>query len=180
MSSNTTEVLVGGFVLAGAIAFAVYTGQTTGMTRATPGYELAASFRSIEGVKVGTDVRLAGVKIGTVTTVELNPETFRADTSFTVANGIEIPDDSAVVISSEGLLGGNFMEIMPGGSLTYFAPGDEMDDTQGAVSLITLLLKFVGGGGGGNNSGNNSGDSSGTGNNSGTGTSATDSGTGGQ
>jgi len=157
MSNNPTEVLVGGIVLAGAIAFAVYTGQTTGLTRASSGYELAASFRSLEGVNVGTDVRLAGVKIGTVTDVRLNPETYRADTRFSIQNGIEIPDDSAVVISSEGLLGGNFMEIMPGGSLTYYAPGDEMDDTQGAVSLITLLLKFVGGsgsGGGSTNAGN--------------------------
>lgn len=143
MSHNTTEVLVGGAVLAAAIAFAVYAGQTTGLARSTSGYELRASFRSLEGITVGTDVRLAGVKIGTVTGVDLNPQTYRADTRFTVAKGIEIPDDSAVVVSSEGLLGGNFVEIMPGGSTFYFAPGDEMEDTQGAVSLITLLLKFV-------------------------------------
>lgn len=148
MSTNTTEVLVGGVVLAGAIAFAVYAGQATGLSWGGDGYELAASFRSLEGVGVGTDVRLAGVKIGTVTVVDLNPQTYRADTMFSVSNGIEIPDDSAVVISSEGLLGGNFVEIMPGGSPFYFEPGDEMDDTQGAVSLISLLLKFVSGSGG--------------------------------
>ena len=95
---------------------------------------------------VGTDVRLAGVKIGTVTGVELNPETFRADTSFTVRDGIVIPDDSSVVISSEGLLGGNFVEIMPGGSPLNLEPGEEILDTQGAVSLISLLVKFVAGG----------------------------------
>ena len=147
MSHNTTEVLVGGAVLAAVIAFAVYAGQATGLSSRTPGYELAASFRSLEGVSVGTDVRLAGVKIGTVTDVGLNPETYRADTKFSVADGIEIPDDSAVVVSSEGLLGGNFVEIMPGGSLFYFEPGDEVEDTQGAVSLISLLLKFVSGSG---------------------------------
>lgn len=147
MSHNTTEVLVGGAVLAGALAFAIYAGQAAGLSRAGDEYALSASFRSIEGVSVGTDVRLAGVKVGTVTDVDLNPETFRADTSFTVAVGIEIPDDSAVVVSSEGLLGGNFVEIMPGGSLFYFAPGDEIEDTQGAVSLISLLLKFVSGSG---------------------------------
>ncbi len=140
-------------VLAGAIAFAVYAGQTTGLSRGGGGYELSASFRSLEGVSVGTDVRLAGVKIGTVTKVALNPQTYRADTAFSVIEGIEIPDDSAVVISSEGLLGGNFVEIMPGGSPFYFAPGDEMDDTQGAISLVTLLLKFVTGSGGGSSSG---------------------------
>ena len=149
MAHNTTEVLVGGAVLAAAIAFAVYAGQTTGLSTSTSGYELRASFRSREGVGVGTDVRLAGVKIGTVTDVDLNPETYRADTMFSVADGIEIPDDSAVVVSSEGLLGGNFVEIFPGGSTFYFEPGDEIADTQGAVSLITLLLKFVSGEGNG-------------------------------
>lgn len=148
MAQNKTEILVGGAVLAAAIGFAVYAGQATGLSQSTQGYQLGASFRSLEGVQVGTDVRLAGVKIGTVTEVVLNPDTYRADTRFSVSDGIEIPDDSAVIVSSEGLLGGNFVEIMPGGSPFYFSPGDEMEDTQGAVSLITLLLKFVSGGGG--------------------------------
>ncbi|MGR3759726.1 outer membrane lipid asymmetry maintenance protein MlaD [Roseobacteraceae bacterium NS-SX3] len=147
MSHNTTEVLAGGIVLAAAAAFALYAGQVAGLSRGGEGYELTASFRSLEGVTVGTDVRLAGVKIGTVTGVELNPETFRADTRFSVQNGIEVPDDSAVVISSEGLLGGNFVEVMPGGSPFALEPGDEVIDTQGAVSLISLLVKFVAGGG---------------------------------
>ena len=147
-SHSTTEVLVGGVVLAGAIAFAVYAGQATGLSAGPAGYELTASFRSLDGVSVGTDVRLAGVKVGTVTGITLNPDTYRADTRFSVAQGIEIPDDSAIVVSSEGLLGGNFVEIMPGGSPFFFAPGDEILDTQGAVSLISLLLKFVSGEGG--------------------------------
>lgn len=147
MSHNTTEIMVGGAVLAGAIAFAIYAGQATGLSTSSGGYELNASFRSLEGVTVGTDVRLAGVKIGTVTRVELNPETYRADTSFSVLQGIEVPDDSAVIVSSEGLLGGNFVEIVPGGSTFFFEPGDEVEDTQGAVSLISLLIKFVAGSG---------------------------------
>ena len=147
MAENTTEVLVGGVVLAAAIGFVVYAGQATGLSQSDAGYPLTASFRSMEGVQVGTDVRLAGVKIGTVTDVALNPETYRADTVFTVRDGIQIPDDSAVAISSEGLLGGNFVEIVPGGSPFYFEPGQEMEDTQGAVSLISLLLKFVSGSG---------------------------------
>ncbi|MGE4324968.1 MAG: outer membrane lipid asymmetry maintenance protein MlaD [Pseudodonghicola sp.] len=147
MSHNTTEVLVGGVVLAAAISFAVYAGQTTGFGRGGGGYPLTASFRSLEGVTVGTDVRLAGVKIGTVTDMELNPQTYRADTTLSILKGIEIPDDSSAVVSSEGLLGGNFVEIMPGGSPENFNPGSEIIDTQGSVSLISLLLKFVSGGG---------------------------------
>ena len=145
MSENTTEVLVGGTVLAAAVAFVLYTGQATGFSRQGAGYPLSASFRSLEGVTVGTDVRLAGVKVGTVTGVTLNPETYRADTTLSVASGVEIPDDSAVIVSQEGLLGGNFVEIMPGGSPFFYEEGDEILDTQGSVSLISLLLKFVAG-----------------------------------
>ena len=146
MGENTTEVVVGGVVLAAAIGFGIYAAQIAGISSGGNSYTLNASFRSLEGVSVGTDVRLAGVKIGTVTSVELNPQTFRADTIVSVAKNIEIPDDSAIVISSEGLLGGNFVEIMPGGSPFNLEEDAEITDTQGAVSLISLLLKFVSGG----------------------------------
>ena len=149
MAENTTEVLVGGAVLALAVGFGLYATQVAGVTGGTQGTHLTASFRSAEGVQVGTDVRLAGVKVGTVTGIDLNPETYRAITRFTVADGIQVPDDSAVMVSSEGLLGGNFLEISPGASEFYLAEGDEVIDTQGAVSLISLLLKYIGGSGGG-------------------------------
>lgn len=147
-SYNITEVVTGGVVLAAAAAFALYATQTTGLGTSTSGYDLTASFRSLEGVSVGTDVRLAGVKIGAVSGVELDTQTYRAVTTISVREGIEIPDDSAAIVASEGLLGGNFVEINPGGSFDYFAPGDEIEDTQGAVSLISLLVQFVAGSGG--------------------------------
>lgn len=146
MSAVRTEAAVGAAVVAVAIGFLVYASQFTSLRGDSTGYALSASFRSIEGVSVGTDVRLAGVKIGTVTDITLNATTFRADAEFTVANGVELPDDSAVVISSEGLLGGNYVEILPGGSPFNFAEGDEIEDTQSSVSLVSLLLKFVTGG----------------------------------
>ncbi len=146
MSQNPTEVVVGGVVLAAAVGFAVLASQAAGLSRGGTDYPLSASFRSIEGINVGTDVRLAGVKVGTVTEVGLNAETFRADTTISIRNGVEIPDDSAAVIASEGLLGGNFVEIVPGGSPFGLESGDEILDTQGSVSLISLLLKFVSGG----------------------------------
>lgn len=147
MTHSMAEVAVGGAVLAAALAFGAYTVQSTGFALGASGYELRASFRSVEGISVGTDVRLAGVKVGTVTGVTLNPETYRADTVVVVDNGVLVPDDSVIVIASEGLLGGNFVEISPGGSLFYYEAGEEILDTQGAVSLLTLLLKYVGGGG---------------------------------
>ncbi|SMX47714.1 outer membrane lipid asymmetry maintenance protein MlaD [Maliponia aquimaris] len=146
MTHSMAEVAVGGAVLAAAIAFGAYTVQSTGFALGATGYELRASFRSIEGVSVGTDVRLAGVKVGTVTGVTLNTETYRADTVVVVDDGVLVPDDSVIAIASEGLLGGNFVEISPGGSLFYYEAGEEILDTQGAVSLLNLLLKYVGGG----------------------------------
>ncbi|HBQ37301.1 MAG TPA: outer membrane lipid asymmetry maintenance protein MlaD [Rhodobacteraceae bacterium] len=146
MSESTTEVLVGGAVLAVAIGFLIYAGQATGFSPAkSSDYPLIASFRSGEGISVGTDVRLAGVKIGTISQMALNAQTYRADVTLSMKQGILIPDDSAVVVASEGLLGGNFVEIYPGASLDNFTSGDEIEDTQGAVSLVSLLMKFVSG-----------------------------------
>ncbi|MCH2066304.1 outer membrane lipid asymmetry maintenance protein MlaD [Shimia sp.] len=146
MSAVRTETFVGAAVVALAAGFMLYSAQFASVGQSGGGYGLNASFRSIEGVSVGTDVRLAGVKIGTVTDIQLDPQTFRALTTFSVLDGIALPDDSAVVISSEGLLGGNFVEILPGGSPFNFEAGDEIEDTQSSVSLISLLLKFVSGG----------------------------------
>ena len=148
MAENLSEVLAGGAVMAAAVAFLVYAGQTTGYTAAPSSYPLKASFRSVDGVTVGTDVRLAGVKVGTVTALALNPQTYFADATISLRDDVHLPDDSTILISSEGLLGGNFVELQPGGSPDSLAPGAEIEDTQGAVSLISLLLKFVGGSGG--------------------------------
>ncbi|MFT5869119.1 MAG: phospholipid/cholesterol/gamma-HCH transport system substrate-binding protein [Paracoccaceae bacterium] len=147
MSENTTEVIVGGVVLAAAVGFFIFVGQVTGFERQSDSYHLTASFRSVEGVSVGTDVRLAGVRVGAVTDTQLNLATYRADTTFSISQGIEIPDDSAIAISSEGLLGGSFVEIIPGGSPFALEPGDAIIDTQSSVSLVTLLMRFVGGDG---------------------------------
>lgn len=146
MRESVTEVAVGALVIIVAGGFLAYAAQATGFTRGGGDMTLTASFRSVEGVSVGTDVRLAGVKIGSVTGMELNNQTYRADTVMTLSDDVPIPDDSSAVVASEGLLGGNFIEIVPGGSLDNFASGAEIVDTQGAVSLLQLLLTYVGGG----------------------------------
>ncbi len=147
MANHTTEVLVGGVVLAVAVGFFAYAAQLTGAGPAGAAATYSASFRSVEGVSIGTDVRLGGVKVGTVTSLRLNPQTFRADTEFTVDDGILLPEDTSVLISSEGLLGGTFVELLPGGSPFDLEPGSEIEDTQSAISLVTLLLRFVTGDG---------------------------------
>jgi phospholipid/cholesterol/gamma-HCH transport system substrate-binding protein len=144
MNDHTTEVLVGGVVLAAAFGFFLYASQMTGGTgRGGDAAIYSASFTSVEGISVGTDVRLGGVKVGTVTGLDLNPQTYRAETTFTVDGDLLLPEDTAVLISSEGLLGGNFVELLPGGSPFNLEPGAEIVDTQSSVSLINLLLRFV-------------------------------------
>jgi phospholipid/cholesterol/gamma-HCH transport system substrate-binding protein len=148
MTERATEVLVGGAVLAVAAGFLLYAGQVAGLAGGSGGKaEYFANFRSIEGVSVGTDVRLAGVKVGAVTDVALDPQTYTARTVISVDEGLLLPEDTLASIASEGLLGGNYVELVPGGMPDNYAPGDEIRDTQSAVSLITLLLKFVSGGG---------------------------------
>ncbi len=142
MANSAAEAVIGAVVLAAALGFAVYAGQTRGLSVTGGSYPLTAKFRSAEGISVGTDVRLAGIKIGSVTHLELDPASFEAKATFAVQDTLKLPDDSDVKISSESLLGGNFVELTPGGSETNFAPGDEILNTQGSVSLLNLLMKF--------------------------------------
>ncbi len=146
MAQNTTETVIGAIVLIVAAGFFFFVAQSTGINTTGAGnYALTASFRSVEGISVGTDVRLAGVKVGTVTDLRLNPLTYQAEAVFSVSDTLTLSDDTQALISSEGLLGGNFLELVPGGSPDDLAAGDEILDTQGAVSLTSLLMKFVGG-----------------------------------
>ncbi len=148
MTSHTTEVLTGSAVVLAAAGFLIYASQFSDFRGGADGsYTMSASFRSVEGVTVGTDVRLAGVKVGTVTQLELNPQTFRADAIFTIEEQLQLPEDTAIVVSSEGLLGGNFLELLPGGSPFNLEPGTEIEDTQSSVSLVQLLMRFVAGDG---------------------------------
>lgn len=144
MAENKLEIAAGLLVVAAALGFVIFAGKGSGMGSGGDTYDLRASFRSIEGVSLGSDVKLAGVKVGTLTQVSLNPQTYMADAVLSLQKSVELPSDSAVLISSEGLLGGNFIELQPGGMPDVLAPGDEIEDTQGAVSLVSLLMKFVG------------------------------------
>ncbi len=146
MSHSAAEVLAGAAVLAVAAGFALYAASGGGGWQgAGRTYPLHASFRSIQGIAAGADVRLAGVKVGTITAITLNPETYFADTTIAMQEAIRLPADSAIVISQDGLLGSNYVEILPGGAIETLEPGGEIEDTQGAVSLISLLMKFVSG-----------------------------------
>ena len=136
-----TELIAGGVVLAVAAGFLLWSLGGSMLPRGS--YPVVASFPSIEGVEVGTDVRLAGVPIGRITAIRLNPQTYQAEATISVPRDIALPVDSAALIQSDGLLGGGYVELQPGGAAEMIAPGGEIEDVQGAVSLLSLMMKFV-------------------------------------
>lgn len=138
---HRAELLAGAAVLVAAVGFLAW-GFGDGLAGET-GYEVRASFPDVDGIAVGTEVRLAGVKVGRVSDVRLNPDTYMADARLTIPAGIALPADSAALIQTDGLLGGAYIQIQPGGSPENLAPGDEIEDVQGAVSLLALMMKFV-------------------------------------
>lgn len=147
MANSVTETLLGAVVLVTAAGFTLYASQSAGVGTGGGGrYELVAKFSSVEGVSSGTDVRMAGVKIGTVTDVTLNPESYQAELNLLIDETIQVPDDSEVVIASEGLLGGSFVQLSPGGSEFMLAAGDEVLFTQSSVSFLDLMVAFATGG----------------------------------
>ncbi len=142
MANSVAETVLGAVVLVAAAGFVLYAGQSRGLQLSSDSYPLKASFRSAEGITVGTDVRVAGINVGSVTALELDPTSFQAEATFTVRNALKIPTDSDVKIASESLLGGNYVEITPGAADDVFAAGDEIVNTQGSVSLLNLLMRF--------------------------------------
>lgn len=141
MQSNFVETLIGLAVVAVAAAFFYFAATTTGSGTAGGGYELIAKFDRVDGVSSGSDVKLSGIKVGVVSRQDLDPVTYRAVVRMTIQAGVKVPDDSAIKITNEGLLGGSYLSIAPGGSDVMLQPGQEFSTTQGAVDLIGLLSR---------------------------------------
>ena len=148
MSGNLVETLIGAVVLvvAGFFLYFSYQKADAGMVS---GYALTAKFDKVDGVKVGSDVMLAGIKVGTVTDQSLDAVEYLAVLKISLSLDVKLPDDSAIKIASDGLLGGKYLSIDPGGSDEYLEAGDEIRFTQGAVDLTDLIGKAIYSSGGG-------------------------------
>ena len=138
---SRAEFIAGGLVLAVAAGFLILAAGPRLMPGG--GYDLMAAFPNIEGIEKGSEIRIAGVPVGRVSDISLNPETYLAEAQLRLRDGVILPADSAAIIQSDGLLGGAYLELQPGGSPDDLAPGDEIEDVQGAVSLLSLMMKFV-------------------------------------
>lgn len=161
MKRSTIETVLGAVVLLSAAVFLVFSYQTADVGPSSSGYEVTATFSNIGSLNVGGPVQMAGVRIGQITDISLT-DFFEAEVTMAIDDDIEIPEDSAAIIASESLLGGNSISIQPGGALGTLGDGDALTHTQPHVSLVELLGKFIysaggaGTGGQGNMSGGNS------------------------
>jgi len=142
MANNVAETIIGAVVLIVAGGFLAYASQHSDFGN-SDSYDLQAKFFSADGVSPGIDVRMSGVKVGTVGDLTLDPKTYEAVVSLNVTKGYEIPSDTSAKIASDGLLGGSYISLEPGGSEYPLEPGEEIERTQGSVSLIDLLGKAV-------------------------------------
>ena len=138
MKGNLFEALIGAVVLAVAAFFLVFAFSTTDVG-AVDGYEVTATFDRVDGVNAGADVRMSGIKIGSVTKLELDPQTFLAKATLNISSSVELPNDSSAEITTEGLLGGKYMAIVPGGAEDVIAAGGKIQFTQSSISLEGLI-----------------------------------------
>lgn len=140
---NPAELVTGAIVLAVAGTFLAFAVTSTGKTFSNNGYDLHAVFDHVDGLALGADVRIAGVKVGTITSIGLDPKTYLADVHFTVQNAIQLTDDSSASVSTDGLLGGKYLALATGGDDKTLKPGGEITITQGSVNLEGLISKYI-------------------------------------
>ncbi len=142
MKGNVIEAVMGAVVLVAAALFLVFAYNTSQM-RSVPGYPVVASFERIDGIHQGSDVRISGIKIGSVVANDLDPATFLANVKMTIDPAIKLPDDTVAEITSSGLLGEKYMQLVPGGSDKTIAPGGKIKYTQSSVSLENLIGQMI-------------------------------------
>ena len=142
MSRSLVETLLGAVVLAVAIGFIVFAYTRSGVATVS-GYEISAAFNRVDGITNGSDVRIGGIKVGTVIDRELEPETFRAVLRMSIDESVELPTDSTAAVVSDGLLGGKFIDLQPGAEEALIKDGGRIAYTQSSLLLEELIGKFA-------------------------------------
>jgi phospholipid/cholesterol/gamma-HCH transport system substrate-binding protein len=142
MTGNVIETVMGGVVLVVAALF-LFFAYSTSQVRAVQGYEVIAQFDSVTGIRDGSDVRIAGVKVGSIVSEKLDPQTFLATVRMSIDHAYRLPEDTVAEIVSAGLLGDRFMQLAPGGSEQTIPPGGRIKFTQSPVSLENLIGQMI-------------------------------------
>ncbi len=143
MNKNIIETVMGAVVLFVAAGFIYIAYKSGNIAAPSDGYVLSAKFDQVDGLGVGSDVRISGLKVGTVTDQKVDPETYQAVVTFAINDDIKLPKDSTAMITSEGLLGGKYMALVPGADDAMLVSGDVVQFTQSSVNLEQLLGKFA-------------------------------------
>ena len=143
MQQNIIETITGGLVLIAAAAFLIFAINRTQDTSGAQTYILKAEFAKVGELQVGSDVRVSGIKVGSVTALTLDRSTYKAIVTLSVAADVVLPLDSGARIESAGLLGGNFLSIQPGADIDVLVDGDQLEYTQGALGLMDLISKAL-------------------------------------
>ncbi len=142
------ETIVGALVIAVAAAFLAYAYGVSGKGVGRDHYRVGAVFGRVDGVTVGSEVRIAGVKVGSVAGNSLDPMTYEANVELAIDRGVAIPQDSVAKVVSDGILGGAHIAIEPGAAEEMLLEGDKLTITQGSVDLLSLAVQaFTSGGG---------------------------------
>ena len=142
MQRNMLEPVMGAIVLLTAVGFVSLAYEAANI-HGTGGYELEAEFGATGGLSVGDDVRISGIKVGRISRQELDPVTYAARIVMSLDERIRIPADSSARITAASLLGGNYLELIPGADEDMMQPGEVIYDTRDPVSLTDLLSKAV-------------------------------------
>jgi phospholipid/cholesterol/gamma-HCH transport system substrate-binding protein len=148
MTRNLLETLLGAVVLIVAVGFLAFAYRTS-QVQENGGYELIARFDKVDGLERGSDVRISGIKVGTVLDQALDPETYRAEVRFSLREDVRLPADTSAAVVSNGLLGGKYLALVPGGDIEMLEAGDEVTLTQSAVNLEDLIGHMIFSQGGG-------------------------------
>lgn len=142
MQNNTVETLIGAIVVAVAAAFLFFAYSST-QSGTINGYDVKASFGSADGIATGADVRLHGIKVGTVSSIELDPKNYDAIVHLSLRNDVHVPDDSSIKVISSLLGGNSYLSIQPGGSDKMLGAGGVITNTQGSIDLMGLIGRAI-------------------------------------
>lgn len=154
MRKNIFETVLGAVVLLVAVGFIIFAYSATDVGGSSNnGYQVSAAFDDASGVRNGTEVRMSGVRVGSVLRYDLDPETFDAVVTFSINDRVKLPSDTSARILPDGLLGGTYVSLTPGGELEEIEPGGRIAYTQGSINLMDLLGRFVFSGDGGGSGG---------------------------
>ncbi|MGI9415577.1 MAG: outer membrane lipid asymmetry maintenance protein MlaD [Hyphomicrobiales bacterium] len=143
MKGNVIETVIGAVVIAIAVGFFTFVYKTADIRAGTGGYTLKANFESVDGITTGSDVRVSGIKVGSVVEQRLDTETFEAAVVFAIDRDVKLPADSSAKVTSEGLLGDKYIAIDPGGDEEMLADGGTIEHTQGALDLFGMISQFL-------------------------------------